>query len=94
MEVIILLSCRAIRRIWKMKFEKYTTESGKTKWKLYHYLGLNEDNGKPIEVRRRGFNTQAEARTKLTKIIREFEENQQLEKLTKDRYCFEEVVDL
>lgn len=57
-----------------MKFEKYETPAGKTRWKFYHYLGLNPDTGKPVEIRKQGFKTQAEARIFLTNVIKNYEE--------------------
>lgn len=77
-----------------MKFDKYETKSGKTKWKFYHYLGINSDTGKADEIRRRGFNTQAEARQALLKIIKEYEKGQEIKRTKKDNYKFEEVVEL
>ena len=77
-----------------MKFEKYVTKSGITKWKFYHYLGINPDTGKPDEVRKRGYKTQAQARAALTKIIRDYEEEQIISTSRKDFYRFEEVTDL
>lgn len=77
-----------------MKFEKYKTKSGKTKWRFYHYLGINPDTGKSVEVKRRGFDTQKEARNELMEIINKYEKGQSFTKFNKDRYHFSEVAEL
>ena len=77
-----------------MKFEKYVTQSGLIRWKVYHYLGLDENTGKVIEVKRQGFKTKQEARDALIKIIKQYEDDLLFEIQNKDKYRFEEVVDL
>lgn len=77
-----------------MKFEKYELKSGKVKWKFYHYFGTDEETGKPIDIKRQGFNSKQEAREALTKIISQYEDQQLYDKQNKDKYRFEEVVEL
>lgn len=77
-----------------MKFEKYETQSGKIRWKFYHYLGTDSDTGKADEIRRQGFKTQSEARQALLEIIKEYEKGQQVKNTNKNRYNFEEVTEL
>lgn len=77
-----------------MKFEKYTTKSGKTKWKFYHYLGMNPNTGKADEVWRQGYNTQGEAREALLSIIRDYDTGHNRARTKTDKYRFEEVVEL
>lgn len=77
-----------------MKFEKYETSLGLVRWKFYHYLGLDENTGKAIEVKRQGFKTKQEARDALMKIITQYEDDLLFEIQNKDKYRFEEVVDL
>lgn len=77
-----------------MKFEKYTTPKGKTRWRFYHYLGINPHTGKAEQIERRGFNTQSEAREALLNIIKEYEQGQRVIRNEKDNYRFKEVVEL
>lgn len=77
-----------------MKYEKYKTNNGVTKWKFYHYLGVNLDTGKSDEVWRQGFNTQAEAREALLGIIRDYEDGYNRSRTKTDKYRFKEVVEL
>lgn len=77
-----------------MKFKKYETSLGLVRWKFYHYLGLDENTGKAIEVKRQGFKTKQEARDALMKIITQCEDDLLFEIQNKDKYRFEEVVDL
>lgn len=77
-----------------MKFEKYKLQSGKVKWRFYHYLGINPDTGKADEIERRGFNTQGDARSALLEIIREYEEGQKITNLKNNRFNFKKVSDL
>lgn len=77
-----------------MKIEKYELKSGKTKWKFYHYLGINPNTGKKDVIERQGFNSKAEARTVLLRLIKDYEEGQKLKHLNEGKYRFEEVVDL
>lgn len=77
-----------------MKFEKYELKSGKIKWKFYHYLGINSDTGKKDVIERQGFNSQSEARANLLQIIREYELGKEIKKSDKNKWHFQEVVDL
>ncbi|GAA0355572.1 tyrosine-type recombinase/integrase [Alkalibacterium iburiense] len=77
-----------------MKFEKYTTYTGKSLWKFYHYLGTDPDTGKANEIRRRGFKTQSEARENLLEIIKEYEKGENVKLSKKDKYSFQEVTEL
>lgn len=75
-----------------MKIEKYKTASGKTRWKFYHYLGVNPKTGKADQVWKRGFRTQTEARNKLLEIIRDYEDGYQLNNSKNLR--FGDVIDM
>lgn len=77
-----------------MKFEKYELSSGITKWRFYHYLGIDPLTGKADQIERRGFATKADARIALLEIIREYEKNRKVEKVHKDKYKFIEVMNL
>jgi len=77
-----------------MKFKKYKTASGKTKWKFYHYLGINSDTGKADEIRRQGFKSKSEAREVLLEIIKEYEKGERIKRSKKDKYTFSEVTEL
>lgn len=77
-----------------MKFEKYKLKSGEIKWKFYHYFGVNPDTGKKEDIERRGFNTKAEARDVLLKIINEYEKGQNIWRSSNDNYHFGEVAEL
>lgn len=77
-----------------MKIEKYKLKSGKVKWKFYHYFGLNPSTGKKEDVERRGFDTKAEAREELLKIISDYEKDQEIWSLSNDKYHFGEVAKL
>lgn len=74
-----------------MKFEQYELKSGKKKWRFYHYLGIDPDTGKKDQIERQGFNTKADAREALLKIIREYEKNQTIKNKNNNRYNFKEV---
>lgn len=75
-----------------MKITKYTLDSGVTKWKFYHYLGINPDTGKKNVIQRQGFNSHAEARQTLIRIIQEYEEGMEVKK--NNKYRFAEMVKL
>lgn len=77
-----------------MKFEKYELSGGITKWRFYHYLGIDPLTGKADQIERRGFATKADARIALLEIIREYEKNRKVEKVHKDKYKFIEVTNL
>lgn len=77
-----------------MKFEKYITKAGQTKWKFYHYFGVNPDTGEVDEVKRQGFKTQGEAREVLKQIILDYEDEQIVNKARNSEYRFEEVTEL
>ena len=74
-----------------MKFEKYETKSGITKWRFYHYFGVDASTGKADEIERRGFATKADARNALVELIKEYEKNSKITKANKDKYRFSEV---
>lgn len=77
-----------------MIFEKYELKSGEIKWKGYHYFGVNPDTGKKDDVERRGFNTKAEAREAMLKIINDYEKGVEFRQSQNDKYHFGEVVEL
>lgn len=77
-----------------MKFEKYELKSGKIKWMFYHYFGINPDTGRKEDIERRGFDTKAEARDTLLKIINEYEKGQEVTQSQKGKYRFSEATDL
>jgi len=77
-----------------MKFEKYKTKSGKSKWRFYHYFGINPDTGKKVDIERQGFKTQSDAREALLELIRDYEKGVKITKSQKDKYRFEEVTEL
>lgn len=76
-----------------MKFANYTTKSGATKWRFYHYFGVDPATGKAEQIERRGFNTNAEARNALLEIIKDYEKNQKIKNFNNGKLRFGEVVD-
>lgn len=77
-----------------MKFEKYKLKSGKEKWRFYSYLGINPDTGEKEDIERRGFNTKAEARNALLKVIKDYENGQKVRDSYHKKYNFREVTEL
>lgn len=72
-----------------VKYEKYTTKTGKHLWKYYGYYGINEKTGKKIKVRGQGLASRAEAKLNYERKIENFK-NRTLNK-SKNRITFLEL---
>ena len=70
-----------------VKYEKYETKSGKTKWKYYAHYGVDEKTGKKIKIRGQGFNSKNEAKIAFERKYYSFNEKEESHK----RHKFEEV---
>lgn len=59
-----------------VKYEKYKLKNGETKWKFDGYAGLDPKTKRPVKLRKRNFNTKAQAKLTYERMIEEFNNSQ------------------